>query len=130
MENICVPDRPPGRQNSTYFLVANRDEADLTNHRDDVVAAFRTCLHRYGNQFTRTVGLTSLRSHKGDVRWINGTTFGFLKDELDNHPAAWTRIWSTFLSANIRAWPVMRKAGVRSDHFFDQYQVCQPLLDR
>lgn len=123
--NLCIESRPRGSHQVKYWLAS---DVNVTEMKDQPAEkAIRYCffqIHKKEDHFG-FIDLAKLDKEKTTVQWVNGTTYAFYKDESGNHPAAWSRVWTAFLVAAIRAWPVFERAGISTDRWFDHYQVNQ-----
>lgn len=117
--SLCVQVRPTIWWPTQYWLAGSEDVDDLgmvnLGANNTWTTAFRFLDRK------KKIGLKKLSDYDGEIRWVNGTTFGYTKDEKGNHPAAVMRPWAALVSLATYGADILEQYGITADHFFDQY---------
>lgn len=120
-ENLCVDGRASATDEAPYYLLG--DTASDASDSEAFKQIFRRCF-KASYRKRESYGIRPASTHEGaSVQWVKGNTFGFMKDEAGNHPAAWGREWAAFLPTMIHGGGILQQEGVGGNQFFDHVQV-------
>lgn len=120
-KSMCIEVRPTIWWPTRYWLSGNKDVDDLgvvdIGANNTWTRGFRLLDRK------KTIGMKNLRNYEGEIRWVNGVSLGYTKDEKGNHPAAVMRPWAAMVSLAINGAEILEQYGITVNRFFDHYYV-------
>lgn len=120
-----------GAPYNKYWLMGHQHDTspDITQMDPLAADAFSSCLGnpRSTEPSSKLLGVKSVASVDGQIRWIYGSILGFIKQasELAGFDTAlqWLQAWSRFLSVGINAHDFLNVLGITTKHFFRHIMV-------
>ncbi|KAI8814425.1 hypothetical protein BJ742DRAFT_785263 [Cladochytrium replicatum] len=132
-KNLCVQGSPEGFSSAQkYWLLGSEDVENVASKSLRTSNFFRKGFHHSPTNPPHedaVLGIKNLKTYRGHIKWYNGTTYLWTKDERGNHPAALMRTWGNYLSLATDAPEILQRAGVTFETFFDRHQMLEEDYD-